>query len=69
MTAKIMAHEVSHLLGAHHHYANCAEGIPTATMTDMASLCTLMINDLGLASQNLSTLNGAITRGYLDEHG
>lgn len=64
MSAKILAHEVGHLLGAHHHYANCAEGIPTETVDDALSVCTLMINDIGLASLNFSTLNGAIVRGH-----
>lgn len=64
MSAKILAHEVGHLLGAHHHYANCAEGIPTETLNDALSVCTLMINDIGLASLNFSTLNGAIVRGH-----
>lgn len=27
LSAKVMAHEIAYLLGAHHHYANCAEGI------------------------------------------
>jgi reprolysin-like metallo-peptidase family M12B len=63
-TAKIMAHEVGHLLGAHHHYANCVEGIPTEPTTNLLGVCTLMINDVGLASQNFSTLNGAIVRGH-----
>jgi reprolysin-like metallo-peptidase family M12B len=64
MSAKIMAHEVGHLLGAHHHYANCVEGIPTETVPDALSVCTLMINDVGLASLNFSTLNGSIVRGH-----
>ena len=64
ISAKIMAHEIGHLLGAHHHYANCAEGIPTETVPDALSVCTLMINDIGLASLNFSTLNGTIVRGH-----
>ena len=64
MSAKIMAHEVGHLLGAHHHYSSCVEGIPTETVADALSVCTLMINDIGLASLNFSTLNGAIVRGH-----
>ena len=64
MSAKILSHEVGHLLGAHHHYSNCVEGVPTETVDDALSVCTLMINDVGLASLNFSTLNGAIVRGH-----
>jgi hypothetical protein len=64
ISAKILSHEVGHLLGAHHHYANCAEGVPTETVPDALSVCTLMINDIGLASLNFSSLNGAIARGH-----
>lgn len=64
ISAKILAHEVGHLLGAHHHYANCVEGIPTETVPDALSLCTLMINDIGLASLNFSTFNGVVVRGH-----
>ena len=27
LTAKVAAHELGHLMGGHHHYANCAEGL------------------------------------------
>lgn len=64
ISAKILSHEVGHLLGAHHHYSSCVEGIPTETVADALSICTLMINDIGLASLNFSTLNGAIARGH-----
>ncbi len=64
ITAKILAHELGHLLGAHHHYANCVEGIPTEPVADALSLCTLMINDVGLASLNFSAPNGLIVRGH-----
>jgi hypothetical protein len=64
ISAKILSHEVGHLLGAHHHYSSCVEGIPTETVADALSVCTLMINDIGLASLNFSSLNGAIVRGH-----
>jgi hypothetical protein len=64
ISAKILSHEVGHLLGAHHHYSNCVEGVPTETVDDALSVCTLMINDIGLASLNFSTFNGAVVRGH-----
>lgn len=58
--AKIMAHELGHLMGAHHHYANCAESLPNGG----DNVCTLMINDVGLAGLPFSTLNGLVVRGH-----
>jgi hypothetical protein len=58
--AKIMAHELGHLFGGHHHYANCAE----ALFQGGDNLCTLMINDVGLAALPVATLNGLVMRGH-----
>ena len=63
--AKVAAHEIGHLLGAHHHYANCVEG-NTDIATGDGSPCTLMINDVGLASLGFSTLNGTVVRGHAE---
>ena len=62
LTGKVMAHEVGHLLGGHHHYANCVQGLPD--ILKELSPCTLMFNDVGLASLNFSTLNSVIVRGH-----
>jgi hypothetical protein len=56
-TADIAGHEIGHLMGAHHHYANCGERI-----------CTLMFNDVGLTSLGFSSLNGAIVRGHAEAY-
>lgn len=69
ITGKVFAHEVGHLLGAHHHYANCTEGVPSDPVADALSVCTLMINDVGLASLNLSAVNSSVTRGHVREYG
>lgn len=58
--AKTMAHELGHLMGGHHHYASC--GLVLATGGD--NLCTLMINDVGLASFPFSDLNGLVVSGH-----
>lgn len=62
LTAKVAAHEIGHLMGGHHHYANCAEGI--LTETDELSPCTLMFNDVGLASLNFSAVNKLVVQGH-----
>lgn len=63
VSAKILAHEGGHLLGAHHHYANCAEGVQLSLTAEL-SPCTLMFNDIALQSLNFSTLNTPVVRGH-----
>jgi len=65
-TEKIAAHEIGHILSGHHHYANCAERAPTYEPMNTFSACTLMINDVGLASLEFSTMNTLVTRGWSD---
>ncbi len=62
-TAKIEAHELGHLLGGQHHYANCAQAPPTDADR---SGCTLLINDVGLAELTFSTLNASVIRGHAE---
>ena len=64
-TAKVAAHEIAHLLGAHHHYANCVEGAPTAVGDMHAGTCTLMFNDVGLVNLHFSAVEAAVVRGHV----
>ncbi|MBI1950457.1 MAG: hypothetical protein HYS34_03740 [Acidobacteria bacterium] len=63
-TAEVMAHEMGHLMGAHHHYANCVEGNLSSAGPNDLSPCTLMFNAVNFASLNFSTLSGAVVRGH-----
>jgi hypothetical protein len=64
-TAKIFVHEIGHLLGAHHHYANCAEGVPAINVEDRdPAPCTVMFNFLDFLTLRFSTLSGAVVRGH-----
>ncbi|HVF52009.1 MAG TPA: zinc-dependent metalloprotease family protein [Actinomycetota bacterium] len=69
-SARIAAHEVAHLLGAHHHYTNCVEGaIPEADEPDpYLTACTLMAPDLGLVSLHLGVVEAPIVRGHAEEY-
>lgn len=60
IAAEVLAHELGHLLGAHHHYANCVESLPNGG----ARPCTLMFNDVGFAGLPFSSINGAVVRGH-----
>ena len=68
LPGKILAHEVGHLLGAHHHYANCVENVPTAAIERSTDVCTLMFNDVGVVGLRFSAMNRAVVRGHAIAH-
>ena len=64
-TAVVAAHEIGHLMGAHHHYANCVEGIrPDELLGLELTPCTLMFNAVNPASLRFSSVNGPVVRGH-----
>ena len=63
LSAKTAAHEIGHLFGGHHHYANCAEGTPSAAEREFAP-CTLMFNDLSLQALRFGALEGVTVAGH-----
>lgn len=62
VSAKIAAHEIAHLLAAHHHFANCVEG--NLEEPQYGDACTLMFNDVFFVSLLLSQLEAAVVRSY-----
>ena len=67
LSAKVAAHEVGHLMGGHHHYANCAEGLLSELGAEL-SPCTLMFNAVNTSSFNFSTLNSLVVRGHAEAY-
>jgi hypothetical protein len=63
-TAEVFAHEIGHLMGAHHHYANCVEGNLSSTGPRDVSPCTLMFPAVNFASLNFAALEAATVRGH-----
>lgn len=73
---KVSAHELAHILSAHHHYANC--GAESHVSVDHATprvganvsrpldACTLMINFINLGALEFSATNRLVTRGWAD---
>lgn len=57
---KTAAHEIGHLMGGHHHQANCVE----SALNIAASPCTLMFNFIDLQSTGFSLLNRVVVRGH-----
>ena len=64
---EVAAHELGHLMGAHHHYANCVEGNLSGEANDL-SPCTLMFNYVDFQSLNFSIDEGATVRGHALKH-
>ncbi len=62
-TAKIAGHEIGHLMGAHHHYANCAEGFGA----DDSAVCTLMFNYIDFQTNRFGTLESNVIRGHTED--
>ena len=54
------AHELGHLLGGHHHLANCAEG----ARADPQTPCTVMSAYALAISSRFSSINASIVRGH-----
>ena len=67
-TAEVMAHEIGHLMGAHHHYANCVEGNLTSAGPSDVSPCTLMFPAVNFSSLNFAALEGSTVRGHAVNH-
>lgn len=61
----IVAHEIGHLLGAHHHYGDCLEGNLWARPSSVsASPCTIMDQTLFFSAMYFGHLEGAVIRGH-----
>lgn len=66
--SEVFAHEIGHLMGAHHHYANCVEGILSKGSMNDVSPCTLMFPAVNFASLNFAALEGMVVRGHAVNH-
>ena len=65
LAAKITAHEIGHLFGGQHHFANCVEGLqPDALSGGDSSPCSLMFNSGDFMSLHFGSVNAEIVRGY-----
>jgi hypothetical protein len=62
-TGKIMAHEVGHLLGGHHHYSS-----PEGLLAADPNLLDLMGPSLSLISLRFSTLNSLMVKGHAQRY-
>ncbi len=64
MAGVIAAHELGHLMGAHHHYGNCGEGAPSV-QGGGPTPCTVMFPAMiRMNAGNFGTFEGAVVRGH-----
>ena len=62
-----VAHEIGHLLGAHHHMANCGEGTNPEEPQKITP-CTLMFNDVSLSRLKFGSTEKPVVRGYTEAY-
>lgn len=60
----IAAHELGHLLGAHHHYSNCTEALPSGGLRGDFNPCTTMSPLAATASTTFGLLERSYVRYY-----
>lgn len=60
----IAAHEIGHLLGAHHHYSNCVEALPQGAPRGELNPCTTMSPFAATASGTFALLERSFVRRY-----
>lgn len=65
-SAKIAAHEIGHLMGAHHHYQECGPPEPTEVAQGEVGPCSVMTNVLTVLMLRFSQLNGVVVRGHAE---
>jgi hypothetical protein len=63
----IAAHEIGHLLGAHHHYSNCSEALPSGATRGEVGPCTTMSPLAATASRTFGLLERSYVRYYAEE--
>ena len=64
----IAAHELGHLLGAHHHYSNCTEALPSGATRGDTNPCTTMSPLAGTASSTFGLLERSYVRYYVERY-
>jgi hypothetical protein len=66
--AKNFAHEMGHVFGGHHHYAECVSSAAAALAASSVDVCSVMFNSLDFNSLHFSAAEAAAIRGYVEAH-
>lgn len=64
---KTFAHELGHLMGAHHHYQSCGDGAAhESNQTNDVGPCSMMTNFVNFQLAHFSPVNSAVVRGHAE---
>ncbi|HVL87081.1 MAG TPA: M12 family metallo-peptidase [Candidatus Thermoplasmatota archaeon] len=64
--ARLAAHELGHLLAAHHHYANCIEPAGGYDPQRPRQACTIMVPKHELTTLSMSAMERLVMRGHAE---
>ncbi len=67
--AKVAIHEFGHMMAAHHHYSNCADGATGFQPDDANAVCGIMNNFADFAGNVFSTPNKLAIRSWAEQAG
>jgi hypothetical protein len=65
LDAKVTAHELGHVFGAQHHYAQCGQSA-TAALDHRPDVCSLMFNDADVIDLHFNPVEVAAIRGFAE---
>ncbi len=68
-TGRNTAHEIGHLLGAHHHYGTCGETAAEELTRSRGGVCSVMFPDSAVHGGRFDALNARIVRGHVEKYG
>jgi hypothetical protein len=66
LDAKVTAHELGHVFGAQHHYAQCGPSTPAAALDHRPDVCSLMFNDADVFEMHFNPVESAAIRGFAE---
>ncbi len=67
MRGRAMAHELGHLMGAHHHYTACGPTAVEELSESQGGVCSVMFPDTAVHGPSFDPVNAQIVRGHAEE--
>lgn len=67
MRGRAMAHELGHLMGAHHHYSACGLAAADELQRSQGGVCSVMFPDTAVHGPSFDPVNAQIVRGHAEK--